>query len=249
VQSAGKATKAGKHARPAADVKLRSQVSSRGRIVVVPHSSSSSTSAIASPGDDPDAQGSRHGHIPRRTEVDARRFETAALGRHGGRSHRGGQAAEAPAALEGRQLVGRVEGDRAPARMPGIEDPAAAIGEPDVVRAGVTADEAVVTRFVQQRRKPGRSRFRRLRRPGQQPGRAEEGVLAPGHGVRPGRGPEAGVPRPCRLRRPLSGTLTRCEGWRDRHLRFHFYDQLEPSPDIGDLLREIDCDPIAIFWG
>ena len=28
--------------------------------------------------------------------------------------------------------------------------------------------------------------------------------------------------------------------WRDRNLRFHLYDQLEPSPDIGDLLREID---------
>jgi hypothetical protein len=28
-----------------------------------------------------------------------------------------------------------------------------------------------------------------------------------------------------------------CQGWRDRHLRFHFYDQLEPSPDIGDLRR------------
>jgi Protein of unknown function (DUF3024) len=37
--------------------------------------------------------------------------------------------------------------------------------------------------------------------------------------------------------------------WRDRHLRFHLYDELEPSPDIGGLLREIDCDPIAIFWG
>jgi hypothetical protein len=32
---------------------------------------------------------------------------------------------------------------------------------------------------------------------------------------------------------------------RDRHPRFRFYDQLEPSPDIGDLLREIDRDPIA----
>ncbi len=27
------------------------------------------------------------------------------------------------------------------------------------------------------------------------------------------------------------------------------YDQLEPSPDIGDLLRAIDRDPTAIFWG
>ncbi len=37
--------------------------------------------------------------------------------------------------------------------------------------------------------------------------------------------------------------------WRDRNLRFHLYDQLEPSPDIDDLLQEIDRDPIAIFWG
>jgi Protein of unknown function (DUF3024) len=37
--------------------------------------------------------------------------------------------------------------------------------------------------------------------------------------------------------------------WRDRNLRFHRYDQLEPSPDISDLLREIEHDPIAIFWG
>ena len=31
--------------------------------------------------------------------------------------------------------------------------------------------------------------------------------------------------------------------------RFHRYDQLEPSPHIDDLLKEIDRDPIAIFWG
>jgi hypothetical protein len=37
--------------------------------------------------------------------------------------------------------------------------------------------------------------------------------------------------------------------WRDRSLRFHRYDQIEPSPQIDDLLREIDRDPTAIFWG
>ena len=37
--------------------------------------------------------------------------------------------------------------------------------------------------------------------------------------------------------------------WRDRHLRFHRYDQLQPSPSIDDLLTEIDRDPTAIFWG
>jgi Protein of unknown function (DUF3024) len=37
--------------------------------------------------------------------------------------------------------------------------------------------------------------------------------------------------------------------WRDRHLRFHLYDRIAPSPRIDDLLREIDRDPAAIFWG
>lgn len=37
--------------------------------------------------------------------------------------------------------------------------------------------------------------------------------------------------------------------WRDRHLRFHLYDRITPSARIDDLLREIGCDPTAIFWG
>jgi len=37
--------------------------------------------------------------------------------------------------------------------------------------------------------------------------------------------------------------------WRDRHLRFHLYDRITPSARIDDLLREIDRDPTAIFWG
>ncbi|MGP0026113.1 MAG: DUF3024 domain-containing protein [Streptosporangiaceae bacterium] len=37
--------------------------------------------------------------------------------------------------------------------------------------------------------------------------------------------------------------------WRDRHLRFHLYDRITPSALIDDLLREIDRDPTAIFWG
>jgi hypothetical protein len=37
--------------------------------------------------------------------------------------------------------------------------------------------------------------------------------------------------------------------WRDRNLRFHKYDQLPPSPSIGDLLDEIDRDPTHLFWG
>ena len=37
--------------------------------------------------------------------------------------------------------------------------------------------------------------------------------------------------------------------WRDRHLRFHLYERIAPSARIDDLLREIDRDPTAIFWG
>jgi hypothetical protein len=37
--------------------------------------------------------------------------------------------------------------------------------------------------------------------------------------------------------------------WRDRHARFHAYDLLPSSPHVDDLLREIDSDPTAIFWG
>jgi hypothetical protein len=53
------------------------------------------------------------------------------------------------------------------------------------------------------------------------------------------------VPGPGRLCR-LPGTLARCQDWRDSHLRFRFDDQLQPLPDIGDLLREADRDPIAV---
>lgn len=37
--------------------------------------------------------------------------------------------------------------------------------------------------------------------------------------------------------------------WRDRNLRFHVYDLLDPSPRVDDLLAEIDRDPTGIFWG
>ncbi len=53
----------------------------------------------------------------------------------------------------------------------------------------------------------------------------------------------------CHRRRPLSGTLTRCHDCANVASRFHLSDELEPSPGISDLLREIDRGPIAIFWG
>lgn len=37
--------------------------------------------------------------------------------------------------------------------------------------------------------------------------------------------------------------------WPDRNSDFHEYDLVEPSPDIQDLLDEIDADPTAIFRG
>jgi hypothetical protein len=37
--------------------------------------------------------------------------------------------------------------------------------------------------------------------------------------------------------------------WRDRNLKFHEYDLADPTPDIQDLLDEIDRDPTSIFWG
>ena len=37
--------------------------------------------------------------------------------------------------------------------------------------------------------------------------------------------------------------------WRDRNLRFHLYDPLEPSNRVEDLLSELDRDPTYIFWG
>ena len=37
--------------------------------------------------------------------------------------------------------------------------------------------------------------------------------------------------------------------WRDRNLRFHAYDSLAPSPNVEDLLAELDRDPTCIFWG
>ena len=37
--------------------------------------------------------------------------------------------------------------------------------------------------------------------------------------------------------------------WRDRNLKFHEYDLADPTPDIRELLHEIDRDPTSIFWG
>jgi hypothetical protein len=37
--------------------------------------------------------------------------------------------------------------------------------------------------------------------------------------------------------------------WPDRNLKFHRYDLIEPTPHIGDLLTEIDRNPLGVFWG
>lgn len=36
--------------------------------------------------------------------------------------------------------------------------------------------------------------------------------------------------------------------WADRNSRWHRYDDLDPGP-LGDLLDEMDRDPMCIFWG
>src|SRR5699024_2911503 len=37
--------------------------------------------------------------------------------------------------------------------------------------------------------------------------------------------------------------------WRDRNLRFHRYENLEPTDHVSSLLEEIARDPTHIFWG
>ncbi|MHB8492528.1 MAG: DUF3024 domain-containing protein [Solirubrobacteraceae bacterium] len=37
--------------------------------------------------------------------------------------------------------------------------------------------------------------------------------------------------------------------WRDRNARWHRYDLIDPSAEIGSLLDEVDSDPTGIFWG
>ena len=37
--------------------------------------------------------------------------------------------------------------------------------------------------------------------------------------------------------------------WRDRNLKFHVYDLVEPTRNVETLLDEVDRDPTCIFWG
>ncbi len=37
--------------------------------------------------------------------------------------------------------------------------------------------------------------------------------------------------------------------WRDRNLRWHEYDLLEPGPTFEEALAEVERDPTGIFWG
>lgn len=37
--------------------------------------------------------------------------------------------------------------------------------------------------------------------------------------------------------------------WRDRNQHWHRYDGVEPAPFVDPLLKEIEADPTAIFWG
>ena len=35
----------------------------------------------------------------------------------------------------------------------------------------------------------------------------------------------------------------------DRNSRWHDYDMIQPTPQLDELLTEIDDDPTGIFWG
>lgn len=37
--------------------------------------------------------------------------------------------------------------------------------------------------------------------------------------------------------------------WADRNERWDRYWDMDPTPDVDELLREIDEDPTGIFWG
>lgn len=37
--------------------------------------------------------------------------------------------------------------------------------------------------------------------------------------------------------------------WPDRNGRWHPYDLIEATPDLDEILAEIDRDPTGIFWG
>lgn len=35
----------------------------------------------------------------------------------------------------------------------------------------------------------------------------------------------------------------------DRNSRWHFYDLVEPTPDLDEIIAAVDDDPTGIFWG
>jgi hypothetical protein len=46
---------------------------------------------------------------------------------------------------------------------------------------------------------------------------------------------------------PAAGTWTLY--WADRNRRWHRYDHSDPNSQLDDLLKEIDEDPLIMFWG
>jgi hypothetical protein len=37
--------------------------------------------------------------------------------------------------------------------------------------------------------------------------------------------------------------------WPDRNGRWNLYPDVDPTPDMEELLHEVDADPTSIFWG
>lgn len=65
---------------------------------------------------------------------------------------------------------------------------------------------------------------------------------------RPEYGPEWSRAPIARLRHSATSGLWTLY-WSDRHGRFHRYDLIKPSRQVGRLLAEVAADPTSIFWG
>jgi hypothetical protein len=65
--------------------------------------------------------------------------------------------------------------------------------------------------------------------------------------MRSGGGPTAGYRNTPATKSVSSWTSPTAPS--DRNLKFHECDLTDPTPDIWDLLHEIDRDPTNIFWG
>ena len=64
-----------------------------------------------------------------------------------------------------------------------------------------------------------------------------------------GRGPGAWTRLPIAQLRYDASAGTWTLYWADRNRRWHRYDHLAPTLQLDELLKEIDQDPLSLFWG